>query len=325
MKITLNWVNRNTGEDGTKVYRSLTTMNPASLPAPIVTLASGITTYDDTDVTRGATFFYRLGIFKGADFAISNEVSLSALPSSGPGPQTLLAGDYEAGYFGTLTALELFTGEELAFKCGLTAGALQNSGTDWLKFAYKGKILFVPKQTIRYNISWKALYNLGLVFGTNDTGTNLPASVSAAPINQQKIISKNGINYKVRLLKGAASNPYSFTTSGTYDSYGLEGSEWNDLIYKVVNQVPVAQKGGNWGTIADSAIYDANYSWSTTICQETSGVNALVRGGLVNTGVGQVGYANQIDNTILVTAAVNWLGASANYYPSWRPALEWVP
>ena len=86
-------------------------------------------TYTDTAISRGKQYFYRFETFKGEDSALSNEISIAAIPYSGPGPQKLIMGDYEAGYFGMVTAIELFTGEEVAYYTGMTQAECKKTTT----------------------------------------------------------------------------------------------------------------------------------------------------------------------------------------------------
>lgn len=330
MKITLNWTNRNTGEDGTRIYRSTSPIIESALPAPLSTVLPGVLTYDDTNVARGDLFYYRMGVFKGTDMALSSEVAIAVLPSTGPGPQTLIAGDYDAGYFGEVVGGDLFTGDELALQCGVTAGSSMNSTTTWLKFAHKGSILFVAKLPIRYNLTWKSLYDLGLVYGTDNNGTNIPSAVSATPKNQLKIVTKNGDNYKVRLIRGAGANPPVYAPVGavstSVDATGLEQSEWNRLMYKVVDRVPGSQIGGNWVSNVATTVTGTNSTLSLTMCQEGTSNYLLLRGGYSATGYGELGYANcvQYGHNAVGLGMTILSSGTITCYGTWRPVLELV-
>ena len=320
MKIDLSWVNRNVGDEGTRIYRSESPIQSDSLPEPLATVGPGVTAYSDTNVVRNKTYYYRFEVYKGNDKALSNQVTVTANPLNGPGPQTLIMGDYEAGYFGKLTSSEFFTAEEVAYYSGLTAGSVLNNTTEWFKFAYKGKILFIPAKVIRYNMSWQNLYEKGLVYGTDDNGNNVPTAITI-PVNQLKYITKNGENFKVRLMKGSPSNPITGSATGTYDSVGFQGSEWDELIYKMVTQVPVNQRGGNWSDAAVTTVLDNQYF---TLCQEAVTDGTVLYRGYSNA---YIGHAGRVPHTFTSGTNLTLTGGnvSGSQYTGWRPVLEWYP
>lgn len=114
-------------------------------------------------------------------------------PNSGPGPKSLAGGNEQAGYFGTLTQNQLFTPTELFSLLGIPAlGPSVDASLIWCKFFYKGKIVYIPTRPIHDGslqpFSWEDLYQLGLVYGTDDNGTfPYPA---ASPVNQRVTFSK---------------------------------------------------------------------------------------------------------------------------------------
>lgn len=174
-------------------------------------------------------------------------------PYGAPGPNELLAGTLDYGYFGTVEADELITGSALASSIGLSQGTAQFDDVGWLKFALDQKILFIACKTFRHTISWDAINAVGAVFGT-------------------KTVSIGGKTYKVRLLTGGNSNPAS-----------VAGGEWNMLMYAVHQD-----EWPRWEHFTDRFLHTHNtygngsYSW----CQETSAfdsTNRVLRGG---TGVG---------------------------------------
>lgn len=116
-------------------------------------------------------------------------------PKSGPGTKYLTYGDENFGYFGKVSADDLFTNLEL---WGLL---LQGKGTTasrqffvegWYKFFYKGKVIFMPQAPIAANISWTALYNLGYMYGAEGVG-KYP---STTPVNQARVISSSKTGQK---------------------------------------------------------------------------------------------------------------------------------
>ena len=78
MAVRLTWQDNNASEDGHKVYRSTSTMDPEALPAALDTLAADVTEYVDNTAVAGTTYYYRVSAYKGAVEAVSDEVSILA-------------------------------------------------------------------------------------------------------------------------------------------------------------------------------------------------------------------------------------------------------
>jgi hypothetical protein len=125
-----------------------------------------------------------------------------------PDGAVLVFGDTQLGYYGRIKASKFITGDALATLCALNAGTAiaAHSNTDWCKFAYKGKTLFVAAHILRHTISYGDLNSKQLVAG--------------------KLVIFNGKQYKVRLLSG-----------GEYEG-DLDNNEWDDLIYRIAPSAP---------------------------------------------------------------------------------------
>lgn len=291
MEIKLTWIDRNGTSEGTRIYRSETRFDHTNLPEPLATVGPGITEYIDSTAERGKAYFYRFGTFKGDDEALSEPKSVFALAHTGPGPQKLIAGDHELGFFGEVSPTELFEGNVLASMVGLTAGNSHYPNAGWLKFADRGKILFIAKKPFRYSISWAQLYSAGLVYGVDGPGPNpYPAGSS---VNQFTVVRKDLDAFVVRLMTGSRNDE----------------SEWNRLMYKVADQVVSGQIGFKFKTydIAEDlglGSTTGSYQW----CQEGSGSIRVYRGD-----------RNNITN--YNTASPSF--SNANY--GWRPVLEYRP
>jgi hypothetical protein len=76
------------------------------------------------------------------------------VPAFGPGPQRLIAGDLDAGFFG-LTTQEDFgtTMTQVMSDLGISQGNPQFTTEPLLKFIHKGKIKYINQKTIRNAIS----------------------------------------------------------------------------------------------------------------------------------------------------------------------------
>jgi len=321
MKISLNWKNRTPGADGTRIFRAQEPFDAASLPGVLDTVAGGVSTYDDSAVVSGERYYYRTQVFKGENTALSSQLEAWALPRTGPGPQQLMDGDLEVGFFGEVAATDFINGATLQSRFALP-GALRNSDTNWFKFAYKGKILFTPVRPILQTVTWLDLYNAGVVYGTDDFG-NQPFGLQ---VNQRRVITINGENFLVRLFEGRPKPVRPWANYGTDTSYpgrntdsiGLEGSEWNDLMNRVVtNGLPFSlRKPPFIGAIPQNQVLDLGSCWTQDF---DTGTKNLVRSQTL-TNIGGA-YAVTYSDTSYQIYVNSW----NTFNPTWRPVLEWLP
>lgn len=201
------------------------------------------------------------------------------------------------GFLGEVTVTELITGDALASTIGLTAGTAQFSNEPWLHFVLEGVTLYVAKKTYRHSLSWNQINARGAVFGS-------------------RTIMVNGDTYKVRLLKGANSDPYVGVVG--WDVSFTHGSEWNRLMYHITDNRfnrPLTSEGitkGDWARYSDIelCVRDGNSgNGYYTVSQETDASDTRYR--LYNGAGGVSGTARYAATT---TAA----------FSGWRPVLELV-
>ena len=116
----------------------------------------------------------------------------------------LFAGNSKAGFYGFVQPSDFgeiednpegsktFNGDNLALAVGISQGTSQYSDISWMKFSWNGKILFVPVKTLRYSISWNAIYNAGAVYGDDSVGICPPNGRVGTELSVQA--SDNSIN-----------------------------------------------------------------------------------------------------------------------------------
>ena len=110
-----------------------------------------------------------------------------------PGPKVISGGNAKLGLYGETPAADLITAADLCTAMGLTAGTLINADANWLKYAYRGNIIYAAKKNIKHSVSWDHINAVGSVFG-------------------ERIIEIGGKLFAVRLLST---------------------QEWDKLIYPV--------------------------------------------------------------------------------------------
>lgn len=218
--------------------------------------------------------------------------------SGSPGPNRLIGGSLQAGFYGEVPTSEFITGDELARIIGLKAGVSQNSNEPWLKFSYMGKVEFVAKKPFRHSISWNNINAVNAVFGN-------------------RIIEISGSKYKIRLMKGKTEGKQN--DSSSYGGAINRESEWNKLMLPLHQKAPsnwsykdnVNSPTENWNVgytdndlLTTRSAGDGSYSW----CQEygESTIYRMIRGSY------GVSYAN---------SNVPEYDAKSQ---GWRPVLELV-
>ena len=124
----------------------------------------------------------------------------------------LFAGNSKAGFYGFVQPSDFgeiednpegsktFNGDNLALAVGISQGTSQFSDTSWMKFSWNGKILFVPVKTLRYSISWNAIYNAGAVYGDDSVGICPPNGRVGTELSVQA--SDNSININTAIDDG---------------------------------------------------------------------------------------------------------------------------
>jgi len=224
-------------------------------------------------------------------------------PESGPGTKILKQGNIDAGFFGEVSTVEMFKTSELSSQLGFMTGVDLIENPTWLKFAYKGKFLFIPKKPLKSYISWTTLYNAGLVYGTNDNGP-FEDRIPQKGVNQLRVVIKGTDRFLVRLIRNQNTDP-SNTNSSYVDSDWAGDNEWNKLFYKISLAINAADVGGKWANYSDLELdYQNKFMWAQEHTQNYT--YALTRyHTAVNVYPQDKGRQDQ--------------------YTAWRPVLELLP
>lgn len=218
-----------------------------------------------------------------------------ALPDAlGPGPQELVGGDANAGFFGETTVAELIAGNTLATAMGLNAGSVQNAAEPWLKFIIDGVIIYYSKKPYKHTVSWNNLNAAGIASGTREF-----------------VIGDN--RYKVGLPYGRNPETLAGFSSGNDTPSGYN-SEWNRLMYKITTNNPASEAPGpNWANYTDNELVVHNAGGNGNLCWCTELPHASMPGTRVLRGNGGVQYIGG-DPTDWTSVAYGW-----------RPRLQLIP
>ncbi|ANZ50341.1 putative virion structural protein [Erwinia phage vB_EamM_Phobos] len=246
MSIVLNW-KQQPGQvlDSIEIYRyanARATPNPNALGTPLATLPGDATTYEDTAVISNQVYQYRVVSVKGTDKVMGLPIVQGYFPYTGPGPQELLRGDWWIGYFGTLTNQEFFLNSaDMNGRAGF--GVWNQNPVLFHKFAYKGKIIFIPNSPTMMGTSYNNQYLAGLIWGMSGAGRFTPNGLSA--VDQRKTVIKDGFEYIIRLPELYDSGSYS----SNYNSlaFFVQG-EWYNTMVRLYRGAP-ATMPGRWGDL----------------------------------------------------------------------------
>lgn len=289
IKFTFANTNNSASASGVRVYRSTSTFTSGSLPAVKAELPVDAVEYIDSTAVLGTDYYYMFQLWRndgtGEESIFTAIIHKRAVQESGAGVEVPTAGDTWYGYFGEITAANFISGSALATALGLSAGTLINDTTNWLKFAYRNKYLFVPKLPIRHSVSKNQLATANAVDGSHT-------------------VTIGGKTYKVRLLQGACVDPAPAAVAPVADPMQAHGSEWNDLLYPLFSTViPSRIVDVAWGSNAIAAL-GVYRQWTL---ESVAGGNGVIRGNATTLDT----YASVATSTTATDLA-------------WRPCLEFT-
>ena len=188
-----------------------------------------------------------------------------------PGPRYMKAGNRDWGFWGFTTpgmfpnieplgVNAIFSNDALCEHLGLhTTGTNEYGNPVWMKFAWNGKILFVPLKPLRRSISWNQIYNAGCVYGTGDQGIVPPNGRAGSEIS---ITANNTVTN----VNGGAATPVGWQQA-------------DSVIGVATDNVTMAgwANAANNGTFEITAIDDSTITLDTTdLVNESANLNARI-------------------------------------------------
>lgn len=331
MQIYLNWENLNSSSVKLEIFRGDTPLDRDNLPdTPIATLTDGETNYTDTkDVLLGKTYYYVFVTSNATDRIVSQNYEVTAISRRGYGPQKLIQGDNTIGYFGSIPSGEFIYPAALAAAVGVNTTAFSSvsfprTAPLWYKYVRNNKILIIPEGPIALNVSWRGLYDLGLVFGQDGDGTNaFPNANFTGPYKSQNGKVKIGADwYRVRLMKMWFDIP---TTDVATAQNKVTYPEFDDLTGPIYHQVIPGQRLNNH-------YLNGRYYWADltlngtmnvyTLGQEIRGANYCSARGPINLTSSDLEYGAKMASSKTL-AYDNPLAITTQGY-EWWPVLELI-
>ncbi|AFQ96615.1 putative virion structural protein [Erwinia phage phiEaH2] len=288
MSLKLSWNNPNVVPTRVRIYRKDTDFDSSTLPAPLVELTNGETTWIDPTAVDGNSYYYVLGSKTDTDEVFTASQKILVADNRGVGSSTILHGDASLGYMDSILSVD-FVNSSTILAAALNASGLPVALVQptWHKFIRNNKIIYVPDQQFG-TASFPNLYRAGFVYGTDSVGPEgYPTAGLAAPVNQLRIIEFKGQKYKIRLMRGWSDgvitdvNNWASTGQSNMDLVPeAQNNEYSDLIYSLAKFVPLKQRTPNWLNLsvdpwlgAPLSSYDSATinSWRATfrvLCQE---------------------------------------------------------
>lgn len=288
---TIRWVDRSTEETEQRVYRALEPFDSSNLPPIYATLPPDVQEYRDTDVEEGKDYYYRISSYRANPEleAVSELLKVNTTYSLGPGPDVLIGGSAIMGFFGEVSVDDFIRGVDLVELTGITEGTVRNSLQPWLKFALDGKILYVAKRVYLRSISWNAINAKGCVYG-------------------EKTVVIDGRMYKVRLLKGADTDPS--TALQGIDPVGTHNSEWTRLYAPISATDFPSYTGPKYASYTDEDLSTGSVGVGGIIWCQESNSNGSER---IHRGQDSIAHMHWGNPALTDTDT------------AWRPVLELVP
>lgn len=245
----LTWTNPNGATPITvNIYRGTAPLDRANLSGALVSLTAGETTWTDNTALRGTTYYYVFETISDTDRTVSPNYQIVTVPRRGAGPNTLKAGDYNYGYFGSIASASFININALRTALNFLSGTVQNVSPKWHKFARNGKVMYIPEQAPVLGVSYQQLYNAGLVFGSNDNG---PYNAGGANVNQNAQITIGADTYRVRLMRGYNDDYNVFPpTTNVAEPAETFTCEYDDFMYPISVWVPAAQRMANQANVS---------------------------------------------------------------------------
>ena len=186
MTITINWLPlRTTVPDNIKVWRSDQRKGTYTL---LATLNGNTLTYEDTTAIDNKVYFYQIENVVGSDTGQSLIVPAANFPNTGPGPTSIIRGDWEFGYFGPVLPADLPTFTMIKSATGVSSDGTTINSNAWFKWVVNGKIIFFPFTFYNYAVTG-AYTSLGKMFIYPAGSDRIANGVT---------IALNGFNFLIR-------------------------------------------------------------------------------------------------------------------------------
>lgn len=193
MSLTINW-NAANGASSYKLYRSATgRFTTSNLPTDVLTIATPTVSHEYTDVVSNKVYWFMVSSLDSNNVETYGQVfSVGYFPDTGPGPTSLIRGDWDFGFFGEVPVSSLFSASEIGVALTNKGTAGSRNATDptkYFKVVVNGRILYIP-DTYRQYFAFTTNASMITVLGTLGFAT---------PITSGIPLSKGGYDFNYRM------------------------------------------------------------------------------------------------------------------------------
>lgn len=207
MAITLNWSNRNQTVTEARIYRGTVRESKTLL----TTLTGNVNTYTDATAAVNTLYYYQVSLVINSEEIPGSTLPMMSVSDTGPGPQTLASGTWEFGYFGRMLATEFMTSADIRGQLPVITGwSAAQAVSFWRKYAYMGKVIYIPDVPILQSASQAGLtsiaglYSAGILYGNNRS--DKISYITATPTMQNAKVVKDQYEFMIRPPKTNYSN-----------------------------------------------------------------------------------------------------------------------
>lgn len=306
MSLVINWQAAN-GAVKYRLYRDTSKFTLKTLPTDVKeVLATDPLKYEYTDAKRQTVYWFVISSIDADGREVFGRIFPQGyFPETGPGPTTLLRGDWEFGYFGDVLPADLFTYQEIQSQLiadGRTPPPITGNATKWRKCVVNGNIIFIP------DAYWGMLNRNGnLVFDKMLYLKQMGFCGNNADITGATVVTKNGFSYRHRLPLVSTNKP----TSTIYSGLDVLGEDVLKSEIGMINALgsnsAVTQNAQNASNLNGLTVYrhlnDDVQLAVPSMHQNSAATN--------NSGIGQWGTT-----TLGGIGVVGWsFNTNANFYP----------
>lgn len=222
MGFKLFWTDPNLAEQGHKVYRDTSTMDPNSLPTEIADLAADVVEYDDADnaLVDSTTYYYRVSAYVTGTEKVSDEVTLTADDSSDE-----IAGDALFYYL-----MDAITGTTITDDLGLNDATIVNGasqvtfGSTGYALQFNGTNQMVALPHVKTAGSTYPQLTVGCWFRTSAGQNQILISFDRSEFYRMEIGGESGGNSRPYLGVSVATDQGVFDMAGVSD---VVDGEWH--------------------------------------------------------------------------------------------------
>lgn len=228
MAITLHFDNPNPPGVKLDIYRDTKPIDRDNLPAPIASFDTHVTEFTDNDVIKNFKYFYVFRTTGPVDSKVTRNIEVLALDDKGAGPDRLITGNLDYGYYGVVPNTDFFTYSQLLTALKMPGGSVTFK-TSLHKYSWRGKTVIVGP--VFYGLTPEVMKAQGMVEG--------------------KIVQWGQFKYRARMMKGwdprLKFTDYISKLATNFDTATIPDfdCEFDRLMFPICLYVPRSQKMHN--------------------------------------------------------------------------------